>query len=100
MVQAITCPECKRHALRLLTGARGAFWGCGGYPDVCQATFPDKDGNPILDRATAPAAVATAVGAICPTCKHGKLALRELKDKGKKFLGCSDYPQCRHFQWL
>ena len=97
LARGITCPQCKKHVLRMISGPRGVFWGCGGYPDSCKATFPDKEGKPVLDRATAPAAVA---GATCPTCMHGKLVLRELKDKGKKFLGCTDYPQCPHFQWV
>jgi len=93
----ITCPQCKKHALRPINGPRGAFWGCSGYPNECKATFPDQDGQPVLERATALAAVG---GATCPSCHHGKLVLRELKDKGKRFLGCTDYPQCQHFQWV
>jgi DNA topoisomerase-1 len=46
------CPKCKKAKLRKRSGARGAFWGCSGYPK-CKATFEDADGTPQLDRSAA-----------------------------------------------
>ncbi|WP_051940858.1 DNA topoisomerase 3 [Stenoxybacter acetivorans] len=41
------------------------------------------------------------IGQSCPACKKGKLQQRHLKDKPeKRFLGCSQYPKCKHIQWL
>ncbi|MEW8437653.1 MAG: topoisomerase DNA-binding C4 zinc finger domain-containing protein [Candidatus Thiodiazotropha taylori] len=41
-------------------------------------------------------------GDVCPTCKAGTLVLRTLKNgknSGKKFYGCTKYPMCQHFSW-
>ncbi len=39
-------------------------------------------------------------GQKCPTCSEGVLQERTLKDKPeKRFLGCSNYPNCKHFEW-
>lgn len=43
-----------------------------------------------------------AIGASCPTCGSGKLMLRTMskgEHAGKEFLGCSKFPECRHFGW-
>jgi DNA topoisomerase-3 len=37
-------------------------------------------------------------GDTCPTCKKGKLLFKQ-NSQGKHFLGCSKYPDCRHFEW-
>ena len=39
----------------------------------------------------------------CPTCKKGSLLKRFIKNgknEGKPFLGCTSYPQCNYFKWL
>jgi DNA topoisomerase-3 len=38
------CPACGK-AMRKMTGARGPFWSCVGYPD-CNTTLPDDNGKP------------------------------------------------------
>ncbi len=38
------CPECGK-AMRRRTAAKGAFWGCTGFPN-CKTTLPDVDGSP------------------------------------------------------
>ncbi|MDD5056565.1 MAG: type I DNA topoisomerase [Sideroxydans sp.] len=40
---APACPKCK-NPMRKRTGARGAFWGCSGYPD-CKVTAADNQGK-------------------------------------------------------
>lgn len=38
----------------------------------------------------------------CPKCKKGQMREREVKagaNAGKKFLGCSNYPECKHSEW-
>lgn len=42
-------------------------------------------------------------GSQCTSCKGGTLDIKTFKggeNAGKEFVGCSDFPTCRHFQWL
>ena len=40
-------------------------------------------------------------GQQCPSCEKGTLQERHLKDKPeKRYLGCTAYPECKHFEWL
>jgi DNA topoisomerase III len=105
------CPGCGKGHLRSITGARGVFWGCSGYRDGCKATYADFEGKPQMDKpATKPSASGAngsakaftnenLNGQPCPTCGSGTLSLRNLKDTGKQFWGCSGFPECRHFVW-
>lgn len=41
-------------------------------------------------------------GAICPTCSNGTLTTKKIgsgANAGKSFLGCSKFPDCKHFEW-
>lgn len=41
-------------------------------------------------------------GAACPKCGKGQMREREVKagpHAGKKFSGCSNYPECKHSEW-
>lgn len=41
-------------------------------------------------------------GKPCPVCKKGQMREREVKQgpsAGKKFLGCSNFPECKHSEW-
>jgi DNA topoisomerase-3 len=41
-------------------------------------------------------------GKPCPKCGQGKMTKREIKNgphAGKSFLGCSNYPNCKHSEW-
>lgn len=56
------------------------------------------DGNPGSKK---PFRALHKAGDVCPDCTSGSLIQREIKDKPEKhYLGCSNYPQCRHFEWL
>jgi len=33
---------------------------------------------------------------VCPECANGQLIERENSQNGSHFLGCSNYPACRH----
>jgi DNA topoisomerase-1 len=79
------------------------FWGCSNYPE-CKYTLPDDDGKPgeRSEKKSTKACVNQAVGKICPTCQSGQLVLRTIKNgrnQGKKFHGCSNFPECKHFSW-
>ena len=97
------CPQCGAVAMQSRNGAYGAFWKCG----ACQATANDVNGSPVMrvhkqedaDLAAKPS-VTSPAGQSCPTCRLGKLQLRNMKDSDKQFWGCSRFKDgCRHFVW-
>lgn len=107
------CPRCSKPLMQR-TSARGAFWGCSGYPG-CTYSAPDVAGVPgtreadvgVSMSAGEVSRIAAARGAAqaprkqgntCPSCGKGKLA-RKPGREGGFFLGCSSFPNCRHFQW-
>jgi len=101
------CPgeECGGR-LRRIKGKKGFFWGCTNYGDGCRETRPNKRGKPAEAGSKTAGErrqqVVVAVGQTCPECKKGKIqqrALRTGKNAGKPFLGCSNFPKCRHFSW-
>lgn len=83
------CPECQK-PMALRPGKFGPFWACTGYPE-CKTTLPDNDGEP-GEKKPKPAIDEAAPD--CPDCDTGKLVERN----GKKgvFLGCSNFPKCKH----
>lgn len=103
------CPACHK-PMRRRQGKNGWFWGCSGYPE-CKQTLPDDDGKPGLPppaesgkaghapaiRQSSPSGKA---GETCPTCGKGVLVLRSISADKKPFLGCSKFPECRHFSWV
>ena len=93
---AVECPQCGK-PMRRRKGTQGFFWGCTGYPE-CKNTMDDADGKPVARHAK-PAGTAKAgqVGESCPTCKKGKLTGRQ-SQAGAAFIGCTRYPECRHYQ--
>lgn len=69
------------------------------------ATSPEtvpKRSNAVAGNGPAAAAVAgvPAAGQTCPTCGKGALQSKTLRSNGKPYLGCSEYPSCKHFQWV
>ncbi|WP_321944399.1 DNA topoisomerase III [Paraburkholderia tropica] len=111
---SVPCPNCGK-VLRARTGAKGAFWGCSGYPD-CRTTLPDENGKPgvrmetvggkatpaEIARTIAPAAQTPVarIGEPCPGCGKGTLVTRSERNSGRQFAGCSLFPDCRYFRWL
>lgn len=95
------CPECGQPMYRR-NGKKGWFWGCSGYP-TCKATLPDFQGQPQLKSATSkPPINPGKIGDTCPKCRKGKLLLRTIKNgknSGRDFVGCTGYPKCDYFAW-
>jgi DNA topoisomerase-1 len=92
--------DCGTGFLQRRKSKTGFFWGCSNYPK-CTHTQPDDDGKP-GKRVNLPSKVTHAAGEACPTCKTGTLVLRTLKNgknAGRKFYGCTNYPTCEHFSW-
>ena len=79
-VSDVPCDKCGRMMV-IKRGRFGNFLACPGYPE-CKNTKPL---NEELDVA-------------CPTCKEGKVLVKTSK-KGKKFYGCSRYPDCKFVSW-
>ena len=73
------CPKCGRFMV-IKRGPFGRFLACPGFPD-CQTT------RPILEE----------IGVGCPRCS-GQIVVRTSK-KGRKFYGCSKFPECNFVAW-
>lgn len=71
----IVCEKCGRKMVEK-TGRFGKFLACPGYPE-CKNTKPMP---------------ADEVKQPCPKC--GAPLLKKISKKGKKFYGCSAYPEC------
>ncbi|MDN0075756.1 type I DNA topoisomerase [Crenobacter sp. SG2303] len=87
------CPKCQK-PLMIRFGRRGRFIGCSGYPE-CDYT---RDMNETAESAAAAAEEPTLVeGRDCPEC-GGQLLIK--KGKYGKFIGCANYPKCKHIEPL
>jgi len=84
------CPECGR-PLSIRLGKRDRFIGCTGYPD-CSYTRAMTE-----EKEEAEHDADLVEGKQCPDCggalkiKHGRYG---------KFIGCSNYPKCKHIESL
>jgi len=73
------CPQCGRN-LVIKQGPFGRFLACPGFPE-CRMTRPLKE----------------EVGASCPQC--GSPVVARQSKKGRRFYGCSRYPECNFISW-
>lgn len=71
----VVCEKCGR-IMVIKSGRFGKFLACPGYPE-CKNTKPMPE-----DEVTQP----------CPKC--GAKLIKRISKKGKKFYGCSNYPEC------
>lgn len=78
-VSDVPCDKCGRMMV-IKHGRYGKFLACPGYPEC-------KNAKPIVEEIDAP----------CPKC-GGKILAKKSK-KGKKFFGCSNYPECDFVSW-
>ena len=79
-VSDIPCDKCGRMMV-IKHGRYGNFLACPGYPEC-------KNAKPIVEELDVP----------CPKCGEGKILVKRSK-KGKKFFGCSNYPNCDFVSW-
>lgn len=79
-VTDIKCEKCGRFMV-IKHGRFGDFLACPGYPEC-------KNTKPIVEE----------LDVQCPKC-GGKVLIRKSK-KGRKFFGCSNYPQCDFVSWF
>lgn len=75
------CPKCKKGELVVRIGRFGKFVSCSLFPE-CDYTekYVEK------------------VGMKCPKCKKGDVIVKKT-GKGKRFFGCSRYPDCKWASW-
>ncbi len=78
-VSDVPCDKCGRMMV-IKRGRYGNFLACPGYPDC-------KNAKPIVEKLDVP----------CPKC--GKEIVAKKSKKGKKFFGCSGYPECDFVSW-
>ena len=89
-----TCPKCGQNKLQIKFGKRGRFIACSGYPD-CDYT---RNLNETAEEAAKAAEEPTVVeGRECPKC-GGQLVYK--KGRFGKFIGCANYPKCKHIEPL
>lgn len=78
-VTDVICEECGRNMV-IKYGPYGKFLACPGFPD-CRNT------KPYLEK----------IGVPCPKCGED-VVIRKTK-KGRKYFGCSKYPDCDFMSW-
>ena len=86
------CPECG-HKLSIRLGRNGRFIGCTNYPDCSYTRAIVKENEAPQEK------LETEVEADhkCPACKSD-LFIKQ--GRYGKFIGCSDYPKCKHMEPL
>ncbi|MGE5674127.1 MAG: type I DNA topoisomerase [Mycobacterium leprae] len=77
----VVCEKCGRNMV-IKYGRFGKFLACPGFPDC-------KNTKPILEE----------TGVVCPQCGEGQIVERKAKKGGRKFYGCSRYPECDFVSW-
>lgn len=85
------CPKCGK-SLMLRFGKRGRFVGCSGYPE-CDYT---RNANESADAAETEELVLIE-DRVCPI-DQGQLVIK--KGPYGKFIGCTNYPKCKHIEPL
>lgn len=77
----VVCEKCGRRMV-IKYGRFGKFLACPGFPEC-------KNTKPILEETGVP----------CPACGEGMIVERKSKKGGRKFYGCSRYPECQFVSW-
>ena len=78
-VTDVICEECGRNMV-LKYGPHGKFLACPGFPD-CRNTKPYYE----------------KIGVECPKC-GADVVIKKTK-KGRRYFGCSSYPECDFMSW-
>jgi DNA topoisomerase-1 len=84
------CPKCEKLLAKRL-GRNGYFIGCTGYPEC------DYTRNVDEDAASAAQGPQIVEGRNCPKCESNLVIKR---GRYGKFIGCSNYPNCKHMEPL
>ncbi|MDR0949215.1 MAG: type I DNA topoisomerase [Lachnospiraceae bacterium] len=73
------CPQCGKNMV-IKYGPHGRFLACPGFPD-CRSTKPYFE----------------KIGVLCPKCGND-IVIKKTK-KGRRYFGCSNYPDCDFMVW-
>jgi DNA topoisomerase-1 len=84
------CPKCGK-PLSIRLGRRGRFIGCTGYPECKYTRNLDESAE------DAPLEPEKVEGRQCPDCGSDLIIRR---GRYGKFIGCSNYPKCKHIEPL
>ncbi|GAA0734935.1 type I DNA topoisomerase [Clostridium oceanicum] len=79
-VTDVICEKCGKNMV-IKHGRYGDFLACPGYPEC-------KNTKPIVEE----------INVKCPKC-DGKVQVKKSR-KGRKFFGCSNYPECDFVSWF
>ncbi len=80
-VSDVPCEKCGR-LMVVKHGRFGKFLACPSFPE-CRFT------KPILEE----------TGVTCPACGTGRIVERKSKKGGRRFYGCTNYPDCNFVSW-
>lgn len=86
------CPDCGK-PLSIRLSRNGRFIGCTGYPE-CKYT---RSVEQTAEEAKAEALEEEKLDRACPDCGH---PLMYRKGRFGKFIGCTNYPKCKHIESL
>jgi DNA topoisomerase-1 len=93
------CAVCKKGLIVEKNGKFGKFYTCDQYPKCKTIFYKNEDGKFITKK---PSQKAKSTGIKCPECKkagrNGELLERKNKKQNTSFLGCNQYPKCKHTQ--
>lgn len=93
------CPKCGNHKLQVKFGRAGRFIACAGYPECDYTRNPNETAEQAAERMARDAqAQAQLAGRACPKC-GGQLVFKTSRS-GSKFIGCANYPKCKHVEPL
>ena len=89
------CPKCGAPLIIKKNKKGEKFVGCSNYP-ACDFTASLIKGT----NKAKPKKVYTEADYVkeCPVCKTGHMVVR--KSKKAEFLACTNYPKCKHVEWL
>lgn len=94
-----TCPQCGNHKLQIKFGRAGRFVACAGYPECSYTRNVNETAEQAAERvAKEVAEQAELEGRECPKC-GGQLVYKTNRS-GSKFIGCANYPKCKHVEPL
>jgi DNA topoisomerase-1 len=84
------CPVCGKPLLRRKYGKNKSFIACSGYPSC---TYSRNDKSKAVTHHTHPHDHEEEAVGLCPKCGSD---LKVRTYRGKKFIGCSNYPKCAY----
>ncbi|EPX83510.1 DNA topoisomerase III [Salipiger mucosus DSM 16094] len=86
------CPKCSDGIMETRKSKKGTFFlGCNNYPNCDAVEFQKDKVKPMKGD-----------GETCTKCKNGTMRTKKIHkgdQKGKTFLACNQYPECKNAVW-